>query len=231
MDSSRAGRHELGRRNRIAQGGSQELPFEFTGGWLCLDFANTVSKRPTYHPQDRLTSFPRLVAWSHQAHIVSDREAQRLIRAGICQSEAAAEVLERAIGLREVIYRIFSAIAAGRQPVVVDLSKLNVCLAEAMVMARIVSTPNGYAWGWQDTEDALDRTLWPVARSAADLLASDGLVAVRDCVGRTCRWLFMDNSRNQSRRWCDMKVCGNRAKAHWHYERTKAGRRKPQHGP
>lgn len=231
MDRSRADRHALGRRNRTAQGGSQKLPFEFTGGRLCLDFANTVSRRPTYHPQDRLTSFSRLVAWSRQARIVTAREAQRLIQQGIRHPEAATEPLEHAIGLREAIYRIFSAITAGRRPSVADLSTLNTSLAHAMAMSQIVHTANGFDWGWQDNNNALDRMLWPVARSAADLLASGGWIALRECSGRTCRWLFLDNSRNHSRRWCDMKVCGNRAKAHRHYEGTKAGRHKPQHGP
>jgi len=220
MDRSKTGRYEREKRNRTAQGERQDLPFEFSGGRLCLDFTNTVSKRPTNHPQDRVTSFPRLIAWSRQARIVTDHEAQRLVREGIRHSRAATKTLEQAIDLREVIYRVFSAIAAGRQPAVADLSTLNVGLTKAMAMSRIVRVANGFTWGWQDKEDALDRILWPVARSAADLLASGEWNAVRECSGRTCRWLFMDNSKNRSRRWCDMKVCGNRAKARRHYERT-----------
>jgi predicted RNA-binding Zn ribbon-like protein len=61
--------------------------------------------------------------------------------------------------------------------------------------------------------------LWPIASSAADLLTSERLKKVRLCEAKTCTWLFLDESRNHSRRWCDMKVCGNREKARRHYQR------------
>ena len=67
----------------------------------------------------------------------------------------------------------------------------------------------------------LDTVLWPIAKSAADLLTSDRLACVRECAAQNCGWLFMDNSPNQRRRWCNMKICGNRAKARRHYERNR----------
>ncbi|MBI4413448.1 MAG: CGNR zinc finger domain-containing protein, partial [candidate division NC10 bacterium] len=84
-----------------------------------------------------------------------------------------------------------------------------------------------FAWRWTGDGQRLDRMLWAVTRSAADLLTSGELAAVRECEAETCAWLFMDRSRNRSRRWCDMKACGNRAKARRHYERKKAGHGTP----
>ena len=73
-----------------------------------------------------------------------------------------------------------------------------------------------------DDEGALDRPLWPVLRSAAALLTSDDIARIRECAAERCAWLFIDHSRNRSRRWCDMRDCGNRAKARRHYARAKA---------
>lgn len=66
----------------------------------------------------------------------------------------------------------------------------------------------------------LERILWPIAQSAAELLTSSELGTVRLCEAPDCAWLFLDQSCNRSRRWSDMKVCGNRQKARRHYQRT-----------
>jgi len=78
-----------------------------------------------------------------------------------------------------------------------------------------------FAWGWDFYQAALDDIIWPVVRSAADLLTSDTLPMLRICAADDCQWLFMDTSKNQTRRWCNMKSCGNRAKARRHIERKK----------
>lgn len=80
---------------------------------------------------------------------------------------------------------------------------------------------SSFVWGWDDAAPALDRPLWPVARSLAELLTSDELPRVRECAADNCAWLFIDTSKNRSRRWCDMAVCGNRAKARRHYARAR----------
>ena len=87
--------------------------------------------------------------------------------------------------------------------------------------ARIVSTKEGFKWDWSE-ELALDRMLWFIARSAADLLTSGNLDRVRQCGDEECGWLFIDTTKNRSRRWCDMTDCGNRAKARRHYSRLRA---------
>ena len=95
----------------------------------------------------------------------------------------------------------------------------------ALARQRVTLTEDGYRWGWLDDEAALDRMLWPVLRSTADLLTSPDLASVRHCASESCDWLFMDMSRGQRRQWCDMRTCGNRAKARRHYERKKRGER------
>jgi predicted RNA-binding Zn ribbon-like protein len=87
---------------------------------------------------------------------------------------------------------------------------------------HLVGSGSEYDWEWL-VDDDLVRVLWPVARSAAVLLVSEQLSRVRICDADTCRWLFLDTSKSGRRRWCDMKVCGNRAKARRHYARTQSG--------
>ena len=186
--------------------------FDLTGGHPALDFVNTVDDRPDERPQEHLASYADLVTWGRQAGVLTDEQADRLASEAVRHPARAAAVLRRAVELREAIYRVLLATAGEVPPAPADLEALNEALAAAMARARIAPSADGFAWGWSD-EAALDRMLWPVARAAADLLTSEQLARVRVCSAHDCNWLFMDWSRNGSRRWCNMQVCGNRAKA------------------
>jgi predicted RNA-binding Zn ribbon-like protein len=188
---------------------------------VCLDFANSLDSRPTKHPQESFTSYADLVSWSQRAGVLTQDAAQSLTQQAALRPAAAAKVLTRAIALREALYRIFSAVAGQRAPQAADLDLLNDILGEAMAVLRITQTTDGFAWEWSSDAKGLERLLWPIAQSAADLLTAGELQTVRECAAPTCGWLFLDTSRNHSRRWCDMKACGNRAKARRHYERKK----------
>jgi predicted RNA-binding Zn ribbon-like protein len=189
---------------------------------LCLDFANTVDWRTSAQPQELLTSYADLVAWGQRAGIVPEGRARRLLEESVRGPTQAAATLERAIVLREAIYRIFAAMAAERAPESADIATLNRALAETMSRLQLAWAADGFAWRWSGDEDALDQLLWPVARSAAELLTSDEVGRVGVCAGEGCGWLFFDTSKNRSRRWCSMQDCGNRAKARRHYRRHRA---------
>lgn len=207
----------------MAEAGKQEYGFELVGGRLCLDFVNTLNgSRETGQTEEKLTSYSDLVSWGRQAGIVTEREARGLLKEAAHSPEKAAEVVARARDLREVIYRIFSSITHGRSPSKDDLNTLNIALSEAMAQSQVVRGADGFTWDWSTKADTLDRVLWPVARSAAELLTSEEVNRARVCEAGDCTWLFMDLSKNRSRRWCDMKYCGNRAKSRRHYERKRA---------
>lgn len=187
---------------------------------LCLDFANTADWHASDHPQEKLNTYADLVSWANRVGVLTDRQAQYLSREAARRPFDAAAVLEQAVALREAIYRVFSALAAGRSPKADELSVLNVAIPRALARLQIIRTTDGFSWGWTGERSELDRMLWPVAQSAADLLTSEKLNRVGQCADdRGCGWLFLDMSRNRSRRWCDMKDCGNRAKAKRHYHR------------
>ncbi|MEW5901326.1 MAG: ABATE domain-containing protein, partial [Acidobacteriota bacterium] len=171
-----------------------------------------------------LSSYGRLVRWSQEAGLLSKQSARRLLRKSLGDPGRAKQALRRALNLRESIYRIFSRLAEGKAPAVKDLNSLNAAAGAALSRLRVVAAPRGFAWDWKRKRRDLDWLLWPVARSAADLLTSENLARVRQCADdRGCGWLFLDRSRNRSRRWCAMDDCGNRAKARRHYERHKKG--------
>ncbi|NNG17837.1 MAG: hypothetical protein HKM89_15285 [Gemmatimonadales bacterium] len=202
---------------RIRRGGGIAPPgghaFELSGGELCLDFANTLDARPTDTPRELLTDYADLVRWSVQAKIVTPRVARRLKNQAARSHRKAAGALRRARELREAIFDLCSAAARRVPPQGAAVGVLNRHLPGVLEHLRLARDNSDYRWVWEAAgEDALDRMLWPVVRSAAELLTSERLDRVRQCSAEDCDWLFLDLSKNRSRRWCDMTVCGNRSK-------------------
>jgi predicted RNA-binding Zn ribbon-like protein len=195
--------------------------FEFISDDLALDFVNTVDNRDD--PERRkelLNSYFDLLAWARGAGIVVAQEAEVLQRHATRSAMQARAALRRAKQLREALYRIFSAIADQKQPAALDVALLDSLDKQAMTHRRIGKGDGGYQWQWRTDGDELDLILWNVAKAGAELLTSDLVYNVRACAAETCRWLFVDTSRNRTRRWCDMRICGNREKARRFQQRT-----------
>ncbi|MER3457132.1 MAG: hypothetical protein C4304_09720 [candidate division GAL15 bacterium] len=202
------------RREKTPQAPPSASNLKLVGGRLCLDFVNTVDWHGTDHPKEWLTSFDEFVQWAVHAGAVDRQTAEGLMAAGRARPAEAAGALREALALREAMYRIFAAVAAAREPPADDLEHLNRALARALPRLRLQARPGGFDWAWADDEATpLDRPLWPILASAAELLTSGDLARVRRCADDECGWLFVDMSRNRSRRWCAMEDCGNRAKA------------------
>ncbi len=189
------------------------------GGALCLDFANSADYENGRVTQEYLHTYDDFLVWSQRVGVLSEEQVQHLRT--VAQPERAAQVLEETLGLRDVIYRIFSAAVAGRTASRNDLEALNAAFTESVRWLRIVAADEGYAYLCGGSDDDLNRPLWSIVQTAAALLTSPELPLVRQCAADDCSYLFVDTSRNRSRRWCDMDDCGNRAKAKRHYRRTK----------
>ena len=200
-----------------------EIAFQFdlSGGNLCLDFVNTVSDRVQV-PEEHLTTYVDLLAFTGQAGDMPSPEIEDLRVEAARDPAHSRQVFERAGFLREAMYRIFRAIAEGEVPEDSDLESLNAVLVEGLAKARLVRDGDAYRWSWAGDCSCLERPLWQIAHAAADLLASGQLDRVRLCGSESCEWLFVDESRNRSRRWCDMATCGNREKARRHYRKYKS---------
>lgn len=183
--------------------------FEFIAGNVALDFVNTLDNRPNperWH--ENLQSLDDLLRWAHGANIVRLSE---LAAARTVPDRQRRRLLAKALILREVICRIFTAVARSRPPDEKDLELLNRFVAEAMGSMRIARHGQHLCWE-MGAANMPQRVLAAVTRAAADLLTSPLADRVRECAAGTCRWLFVDTSKNSQRRWCDMKTCGNRAK-------------------
>lgn len=192
----------------------------FIGGKLCLDFANTAEWHASENPEEKLKTFNDFIKWGHLAGIISEGGAQKLVRKAKMDPSGSKEVLKRAIELREAIYHVFSTLTKGRPPQKKDMAVLNRNLSRTMAQSRLVQTESGFLWKTSGNKAELDWMLNTIVRSAADLLTSEDWKRVKECADdRGCGYLFLDKSRNRSRRWCDMKDCGNRAKAKRFYNR------------
>ena len=199
------------------------VPPKLIGGALCLDFVNTRDWRGDRSaPGERLVRYEELLHWAAHAGALGTREGRRLLTEARRRPEEALAVLDSAIALREGLARL---VARRRGRSAADLALVNRMLAAAPTRLMVVpDATSGFAWSTGGAVDALDRPLWPVLWSAADLLTSARLTQVRACANPRCGWMFLDVSKNGSRRWCAMENCGNRAKVRRHYERRRRAR-------
>jgi len=194
--------------------------FDLVAGSLCLDFLNTLDDRFSSKPKELLKSYIDLARFGEDTGILKELEVDRLFTRSQTSPDAAQHALSDAIELRETMYAVFWAIVNRKPAPRAALTTLNHFVQEAAQHAQLVEVSGRFEWKFEDALN-FDAPLWPIARSAADLLASDQLALVRPCASRTCLWLFLDTSRNHRRRWCDMTKCGNRAKFQRFYRRKK----------
>ena len=174
---------------------------ELVGGNPALDLANTLDGPRDGPPgADSLLTYADLARWAVHAGVLDDPPA-----AGPADG---ARVLARAHALRAAVYDTFRAVAAGEPPPAEALEVLAAEHAEAARHGRLAPSGTAFVLAWD--ADAPDRVLWPLAQSAVDLLRHGPLDRVKACA--ECRWLFVDASRNRSRRWCSMNECGGRLK-------------------
>ncbi len=175
---------------------------------LCLDFANTRYWRGQAAPTETLNTVEDLAAWASANAAKAHRPFGR-------------REFERALELREAIYRVFDATARGKAPSSSDLETLNVELTAAPARAAVRRERSGFAWDVDLRGSSALGQLAPVLWSAGDLLTGNRLGRVKRCANPECGWLFLDDSRAGKRRWCSMASCGNRAKARRHYHKSK----------
>jgi len=190
---------------------------------LCLDFNNTIDWTGLEAAEDeRFSSYERLVDWGGVAGVLPEEVERRLLSDASRRPDEAQAVLRRARDLRATIHALLLAVIRGERPAAAQLRSLNDFLAEVPVELRAAGSPETrFRWGWPGDGKDLAAMLWPVAWSAAQLLTSPDLRHVKTCANDTCGWVFFDTSRKHNRRWCEMRTCGNRAKARRFHERRR----------
>jgi predicted RNA-binding Zn ribbon-like protein len=198
---------------------------DLLGGRLALDFANTVEPRSGAGQRDFLPDYAALAAWSAHSAAITAADAALLGLAAAQDTGRAEAVWRRAIALREAFYRLVLAVADGRPPPSADLLLLTRAFASAQRHALLTAETGHIRWRWDEPTD-LERPLWEIAGSATEILTTDDAGRLGVCRHDTdgCGWVFLDATKNRSRRWCGMADCGTRAKARRLTERRRQAR-------
>jgi predicted RNA-binding Zn ribbon-like protein len=190
---------------------------ELVGGALCLDFANMVnSRREPEH--DYLLTYSDLVDWAGKVEILSGQQVRSLKQRETQDAKTAEKALETGRAAREIMYRVFSAVANRSRPKEDDLDAISQLYEQAIANGQHVKVENHYEIAWK-ADETLDALLWCIVASAENLLLSEELSRVKECPN--CGWLFLDTSKNQSRRWCSMNTCGARDKMRRYHSRLR----------
>jgi predicted RNA-binding Zn ribbon-like protein len=188
-------------------------PFELIAGDASLNLVNTLDNRlRETGPDELLTSYEDLLRFATQSELLTERQAKKLKRADASQAERA-QVLCRVKELREALAEVSYAQIEGKEIPAASLTLLEEHFKQAGSHRFLTSAQHQLAWRWRGLSREIAAPWWLLAQAAADLLLSDRAAQLRICASDTCRWLFLDTSKNHTRRWCDMRVCGNRMKA------------------
>jgi predicted RNA-binding Zn ribbon-like protein len=201
-----------------------KVKFQNIAGACSLDFINTLDNRPIPERQKELLhSYRDLAEWACQAGIITNRQRTSLLRLASARPSATGTVFRKALGLRECLYRMVSALAEGRSLMERDLQSFSRWVAEGLSYRQLRASTN-HRLEWTRGDLRLESIGREIAESANELLTSADSDLIRMCDAETCRWFFLDRSKNHTRRWCDMKVCGNRAKARKFYHQKLSSR-------
>jgi predicted RNA-binding Zn ribbon-like protein len=195
--------------------------FDLCAGSVCLDFINTLDDRFSGEPKELLKTYYDLGRFGAESGILTSALVDRLSARNILAPDEAGRALASAIRLREVMFQIFWPIVQRKPVPRAAVRVLNAFVQSAGRHVELAPGKGRFVWQFDFSRDDLEAPLWPIARSAGDLLTSDRLELVKACASKTCEWLFLDESKNHRRRWCDMTKCGNRAKFQRFYTRQK----------
>jgi len=216
----------------------EAAPAFVIGGRPCLDLANTceprggVGQERGAAQQEYLGDYAALVGWAVRASLIGTATGVRLLEAAEARPTETRRVHRQAVALSDALYRAFGAIAQGGVPSAVDLDVLKAVYADAMAAATLKPEDGGLTWSWSPEEADLALPLWPAAFSAIELLTEADPRRVKLCPGGQepedpirCAWLFYDETKNRSRRWCTMEDCGSAVKSRRLTDRRRAARK------
>ena len=194
-------------------------PYQLIAGHPSLDFVNTLDWRFREEgTEELLSSYEDLLRFAEQSKMLSTRQARQLLRT--TSNVAGTRVLKRSTELREAMAEVFYAQVDGLEPSDASLRTLEQFFKAARLNQKLCWKDSRVAWAEMESEAELP--LWLLSLDTSDLMTSDAIHKLRACDVPDCRWLFLDTSKNHARRWCDMKICGNRMKARRFKARQKA---------
>ena len=179
---------------------------------LALDFANTESGRGFPSHENHFHEAANVVEWLRHAKALANEDADWLGQCVSKRADVAADLLVTAIELREAIHTIGAALGRHAKPPETRLASLSALHARCVAKAELKPGALSCRWLWSVRLSPVEAALGPIALAAVRLFTEGDFHRIRECGGHACGWLFYDRSKNNRRRWCEMEVCGNRAK-------------------
>lgn len=197
--------------------------FYFIGNYLCVDFVNTRHAEDGRVVEDLLESPWDLVRWLREAGVLGPLEAEEMAeRWG--EGPEGERVFRRAVGFRECLRGMVEGVAEGGAVRQEAIEEINGVLRERPGYTQVVRSGDGFEGRFVAERRVAEGEISPVAESAAELLTGGDLSRLKKCENPECTLYFYDTSKNRSRRWCSMDVCGNVMKARAHYRRHRRQR-------
>jgi predicted RNA-binding Zn ribbon-like protein len=213
------------RRTELVLPPSRADSLDLVGGELAWDFTNTSSGRGSASPQEHLRDFDTLMRWVEHARVMPPSDCAYARSELISHPRRSRRIFDQAIAMRELIWTIGTALAEQRPVPGKLLDLLSAAHAENLKHAEMKMRSGSYIWVWDPRKDIQAAILGPITLSALTLLMEKELLRTRRCAGQECGWLFFDTTKNNRRRWCEMRVCGNRAKVRASRERQRQARK------
>ena len=179
-----------------------------SGNHRVLDFLNTVDNRTTDREYDWFATYADAVGWAERTGIIDPPTMEHLIQEA--HGGDAARWYDEVREVRETLYGMFDALVDKREPEAETRERFNAIVQRSLRRIEIAVDGDTHRWSFPDVSDAPTGFLQPIVKDAADLLIDGDTTRVKRCADGTCGYLFLDTSKNRSRQWCSMQVCGNR---------------------
>jgi predicted RNA-binding Zn ribbon-like protein len=179
---------------------------------LALNFANTESGRGFPSHQNHFLEAANVVEWLRHAKALPVEETDWLQAHVAKRADPAGDLLATAVALRDAVHDIGMALGHRAKPPEAALASLSALHARCVAKAELAPGVASCRWQWSVRVSPVEAALGPIALAAVRLFTEGDFGRIRECGGHACGWLFYDRSKNNRRRWCEMEVCGNRAK-------------------
>lgn len=199
-----------------------DVPFLFVGNHVCLDFINT---HVALNGQlvELLATFSDLVTWLGQVHLLSQDEAKKIEKQWGNQAKGV-EILEQTRAFRDTLREMVERIAVGRPVPQAAVNAINDMLRYRIGRPQLTRRDGKFERGFQTESQDANQLLGLLAEAASDLLCTCNVSLIKKCQNPACVLFFYDTTKNHTRHWCSMSVCGNRIKVAAHYRRHRKRR-------
>jgi predicted RNA-binding Zn ribbon-like protein len=193
---------------------------QLDGGCPVFDFTNTISNRNDPDYFDYLTKYDDFVDWINKIKLLPKGKMDAIAAFSKSHTRKSADTLRQIIEVREVVFKLFSSLAQQQKADREIVDAFNGFFSEALSNMRVEVGRKEVATSFIVSEKTiLKEPLYILVKYAFDTLSTQSFDRIKECP--TCRWLFLDTTKNGKRRWCNMQVCGSNDKARRYYHRKK----------